>query len=90
MKLQEILVDFLNYFLFSSDEWKNKWSHIPCEKVKQKTDTANSENPRLNLKLAEIRAGIMRLTDVARRRQLLSHLDQLIKRRPWEKVTGEM
>lgn len=59
-------------------------------KINKKGSTNDTQNPEMQLKLNEIRASVMKLTDKAKRRRLLKNLDDLIKKRPWEKVAGDV
>ncbi|XP_062614704.1 uncharacterized protein LOC134276467 isoform X2 [Saccostrea cucullata] len=63
--------------------WKDKWNHIPCAKITREEDPTDPNNPQLQLKLSEIRAGIMRIPDGAKRRHLLINLHALVQRKAW-------
>ncbi|XP_034310321.2 uncharacterized protein LOC128164072 isoform X2 [Crassostrea angulata] len=68
------------------DEWKEKWSHVPCVRINKKASTNDTRNPEMQLKLNEIRASVMKLKDKAKRRRLLKNLNALMNKMPWENV----
>lgn len=76
--------------LLSVDEWKEKWSHVPCVRINKKASTNDTRNPEMQLKLNEIRASVMKLKDKAKRRRLLKNLNALMNKMPWENVAGDV